>query len=122
MDDARRGRGGVLPADVSGTGTLYLCAPLARHRGVLRCLLLKSGLLFCDPADEVLAVQVSRTGLARLSELLLRTLSDAEMTDCTAVLVEDGASCGSEPPPLMGNLHVLVRGVCEESLAARPAG
>lgn len=66
--------------------------PLAHTRGTLRRLLWESGLPFGDLVDGLLAVEVAPEDLRRLSALLLDGLSEAELGDYRAVLVEKGSA------------------------------
>ncbi len=58
-----------LPPGWPEVGILYLSPPLAHIRGTLRRLLWESGLLFGDPLDDILAVEVTPEGLRHLCDL-----------------------------------------------------
>ncbi len=90
---------------------LYVAPPLAHTRGTLRRLLWKPGLPFGDPSDDVVAVEVEPEGLRSLSELLLDGLSEAELKDCRAVLVEKGSAFGLSMLPRMQDLATLTAAV-----------
>lgn len=75
-------------------GVLYVAPPLARIRGTLRRLLIGSGLPLDDPVEEVLAIEVTPEGSRHLSKLLLGGLSEAELRERRAVLVEKCSSFG----------------------------
>ena len=83
-----------LPTGWPEDGLLYLSPPLAHTRGTIRRLLWESGLLFGDPLNDVLAVEVAPEDLRRLCELLFGGLSEAELKDCRALLVEKGSTFG----------------------------
>ncbi len=103
----------ALPAGLPEKGTLYVAPPLAHTRGTLRRLLWESDLRFGDPSEGVLAVEVCPDGLGRLCELLLGGLSEAELRDSQAVLVEEGADFGIEMLPRMRDLLTFACGVKE---------
>jgi EAL domain-containing protein (putative c-di-GMP-specific phosphodiesterase class I) len=103
----------ALPAGLPEKGTLYVAPPLAHTRGTLRRLLWGSDLRFGDPSEGVLAVEVCPDGLGRLCELLLGGLSEAELRDSQAVLVEEGADFGIEMLPRMRDLLTFACGVKE---------
>lgn len=67
-----------------------------------------SGLPFGDPIQDVLAVEVSPVHLKRLSELLLDNLSETELRDCKALLVEKGSTFGLGMLSRMQDLGTLV--------------
>lgn len=97
-----------MPPGLPEAGTLYVSPPLAHTRGTFRRLLWESGLPFGDPTEDVLAVEVSPVGLKHLSELLLDNLSEMELRDCKALLVEKGSTFGLEMLPRMQDLATLV--------------
>ncbi len=105
-----------LPSGWPEAGLLYLCPPLAHTRGTIRRLLWESGLLFGDPLDDVLAVEVAPEGLRRLCELLLGGLSETELKDCKALLVEKGSSFGLGMLSRMEDLATLTAAVRHEWL------
>lgn len=98
----------TLPAEPPEQGVLYVAPPLAHTRGTIRRLLWGSGLPFGDPLEDVLAVEVSPEGLSRLSEILFEGLSEAELRDCRAILVEKGARVGLGALPRMQDLFTLL--------------
>lgn len=79
-------------------GVLYVAPPLARIRGTLRRLLFGSGLPLDDPVEEVLAIEVTPEGSRHLSKLLLGGLSEAELRERRAVLVEKCSGFGLVSP------------------------
>ena len=88
--------------------------PLAHPQGTLRGLLWESGLLFGDPLDEVLGVEVVPEDLKRLCELLLDGLSETELKDCKAVLAAKGSRFGLDMLSRMQDLATLMAVVrCE---------
>ena len=95
---------------------LYVAPPLAHTRGTFRRLLWESGLPFGDPIEDVLAVEVSPASLKRLSALLLDNLSETEIRDCKALLVEKGAAFGLGMLSRMQDLATLVATVRGEWL------
>ena len=115
-----------LPAEPPDKGVLYVAPPLAHTRGTLRRLLWISGLPFADPLDDVLAVEVCPGGLSSLGDTLLKGLTEAELRDCRAILVEKGARVDLAMLPRMQDLFTLLsraRGawlkkiLCEDRLA-----
>ncbi|QIN80556.1 EAL domain-containing protein [Rubrobacter marinus] len=80
-----------LPAEPPEEGVLYVAPPLSHTRGTLRRLLWGSGLPFGDPLEDVLAVELCPSGLSSLSDTLLDGMTEAELRDCRAILVEKGA-------------------------------
>ncbi|MCA1718516.1 MAG: EAL domain-containing protein [Actinobacteria bacterium] len=105
-----------LPAGWPEVGVLYIAPPLAHTRGTLRRLLWKSDLPFGDPHDDVLAVEVTPEGLKHLSELLLDSLSEAELGDCRSVLVEKGSAFDPSVLSRMQDLATLTAVVRDEWL------
>lgn len=101
----------ALPAGPPEKGTLYVAPPLAHSRGTLRRLLWASDLRFCDPSEGILAVEVCPAGLGRLCELLLGGMSEAELRDSRAVLVEEGSDFGIEMLSRMRDLLTFACGV-----------
>lgn len=97
-----------LPADPPDNGVLYVAPPLSHTRGTLRRLLWGSGLPFGDPLDDVLAVEVCPGGLSSLSDTLLKGLTEAELKDCRAILVEKGARVDLGMLPRMQDLYTLL--------------
>lgn len=97
-----------LPTEPPETGILYVSPPLSHTRGTLRRLLWGSGLPFCDPLDDVLAVGVCPGGLSSLSEALLRGLTEAELRDCRAILVDKGVQVDLGVLPRMQDLFTLL--------------
>ena len=97
-----------LPAEPPEKGVLYVAPPLAHTRGTLRRLLWGSDLPFGDPVEDVLAVEVCPGGLSRLSGILTEGLSEAELRDCRAVLVEKGERVGLGTLPRMQDLFTLL--------------
>ena len=97
-----------LPAEPPEKGVLYVAPPLAHTRGTLRRLLWGSNLPFGDPVEDVLAVEVSPGGLSRLSGLLTEGLSQAELRDCRAILVEKGERVDLRALPRMQDLYTLL--------------
>ncbi len=81
-----------LPAGFPEVGILYMSPPLAHTRGTLRRLLWQSELPFGDPLDDVLAVEVTPEDLRRLCELLLGSLSEAELSDCKTIRVDKSSA------------------------------
>ena len=81
--------------------------PTGPHQGTLRRLLWESGLPFSDLLDDVLAVEATPEGLRQLSKLLLGCLSEAELEDCRAVLVEKGSGFSLGVLPRMQDLATL---------------
>ena len=106
----------TLPAGLTKEGMLYIAPPLAHTRGTLRHLLLKSGMEFEDPLDDVVSVQVTPEGLRRLSELFSKCLSKSEMQDCRALLTNRGVSPGLEELSRTQSLATLVASVQGEWL------
>ena len=100
-----------LPAEPPEKGVLYVAPPLAHTRGTLRRLLWSSDLPFGDPLEDVLAVEVCPGGLSRLSGLLMDGLSEAELRDCRAILVEKGARVDHAMLPRMKDLFTLLSSV-----------
>lgn len=82
-------------------GVLYVAPPLAHIRGTLRRLLFGSGLPLDDPVEEVPAIEVTPEGSRHLSELLLGGLSEAELRERRAVLVEKCSGFGLVSPGRM---------------------
>ncbi len=97
-----------LPAEPPEKGVLYVAPPMAHTRGTLRRLLWGSDLPFGDPLEDVLAVEVCPRGLSRLGELLMEGLSEAELRDCRAILVEKGARVDLGMLPRMQDLFTLL--------------
>jgi hypothetical protein len=82
-------------------GVLYVAPPLAHIRGTLRRLLFGSGLPLDDPVEEVPAIEMTPEGLRHLSKLLLGGLSEAELRERRAVLVEKCSGFGLVSPGCM---------------------
>ena len=97
-----------LPPEPPEKGVLYVAPPLAHTRGTLRRLLWSSGLPFADPLDDVLAVEVCPGGLSNLGDTLLKGLTEAELRDCRAILVEKGARVDLGMLPRMQDLFTLL--------------
>lgn len=97
-----------LPEQPPENGVLYVAPPLAHTRGTLRRLLWGSDLPFGDPLEDVLAVEVCPRGLSRLSQTLMEGLSEAELRDCRAILVEKGACVDLGMLPRMQDLFTLL--------------
>lgn len=97
-----------IPGEPPERGVLYVAPPLAHTRGTLRRLLWSSGLPFGDPKDDVLAVEVCPDGLSSLGDVLLRGLTQAELKDCRAILVEKGARVDVGMLPHMKDLYTLL--------------
>ncbi len=97
-----------LPAEAPESGVLYVAPPLSHTRGTLRRLLWGSGLSFGDPLDDVLAVEVCPDGLSNLSDTLLNGLTEAELKDCRAILVEKGTQINLGMLPRMQDLFTLL--------------
>lgn len=97
-----------LPAEPPEKGVLYVAPPLSHTRGTLRRLLWGSGLPFGDPLDDVLAVEVCPGGLSNLSDALLKGLTEAELRDCRAILVEKGEGVDLGALPRMQDLFTLL--------------
>ncbi len=102
-----------LPAEPPEKGVLYVAPPLAHTRGALRRLLWSSGLPFGDPLDDVLAVEICPDGLSNLSDALLKGLTEAELRDCRAILVEKGARVDLGALARMQDLFTLLNCVRE---------
>ena len=98
----------VLPDPPVASGTLYIAPPLSHTRGKLRRTLLCSGLAFTDPADGVLAVEMEPGVMDSLSELLLDGLTETELKDSRALLIENGRTFGLEDLARMQNLGELI--------------
>ena len=105
---SKSGRYEILPTEPPETGVLYVAPPLSHTRGTLRRLLWGSGLPFCDPLDDVLAVEVCPGGLSNLSDALLRGLTEAELRDCRAILVQKGVQVDLGVLPRMQDLFTLL--------------
>ena len=97
-----------LPAEPPEKGVLYVAPPMAHTRGALRRLLWGSDLPFGDPLEDVLAVEVCPGGLSRLSGILMEGLTEAELRDCRAILVEKGAQVDLGMLPRMQDLYTLL--------------
>ena len=82
-------------------GVLYVAPPLAHIRGTLMRLLFGSGLPLDDPVEEVPAIEVTPEGLSHLRKLLLGGLSEAELRERRAVLVEKCSGFGLVSPGRM---------------------
>lgn len=82
-------------------GVLYVAPPLAHIRGTLRRLLFGSVLPLDDPVEEVPAIEVTPEGLSHLRKLLLGGLSEAELRERRAVLVEKCSGFGLVSPGRM---------------------
>ena len=67
----------------------------------MRRLLFGSGLPLDDPVEEVPAIEVTPEGLRHLSKLLLGGLSEAELRERRAVLVEKCSGFGLVSPGCM---------------------
>ena len=108
----------TLPTGSPEEGVLYIAPPLAHTRGTLRRLLLKSGLDFEDPLDDVVSVQVTPDSLRSLGDLFFGELSGPEMRDSRALLVERGVTPGLRELSRMRDLGSLVAEVRGEWLMA----
>lgn len=97
-----------LPEEPPKNGVLYVAPPLAHTRGTLRRLLWSSDLPFSDPVDDVLAVEVCPGGLSRLGGILMGGVSEAELRDCRAILVDRGARVDLSMLPRMQDLFTLL--------------
>ena len=106
----------ALPEVSPQEGMLYISPPLAHTRGTLRRLLLKSELPFNDPLEGILAVEVTPQGLRDLGDLFFHGLSEAEMRDSRALLVEREVAPGLAELSRMENLASLVARVRGEWL------
>ena len=93
--------------DLSEAGVLYLAPPLAHTQGTLRRILLESGLPFEEPSEDILAIEITPEGLRSLSKLLVDGLSEAELMDCKAVLIEKGSAFDLGALPRMQDLATL---------------
>ena len=80
-----------------------MAPPLAHTRGTLKRLLWQSGL----PYGDVLAVEVTPESLKRLSKFSLDGLSEAELKDCRAMIVEKGSAFNLSVIPRMQDLAAL---------------
>ncbi len=98
----------MLPDASPERGVLYISPPLAHSRGTLRRLLLKSELEFTDPLNGIVAVEVTPEDLGRLADLLSQGLSEAEMRDSRALLVERSVTPGLRELSKMQDLASLV--------------
>ena len=87
---------------------LYVAPPLSHTRGAIRRLLWSSDLPFGDPLEDVLAVEVCSEGLSRLSDILMEGLSEAELRDCRAILIEKGSRVDLGALPRMQDLFTLL--------------
>ena len=97
-----------LPEGPPKDGVLYIAPPLAHTRGTIRRLLWDSKLRFGDPLEDVLAVEVCPGGLSRLSDVMMEGLSEAELRDCRAILVEKGRLVDLSMLPRMQDLFTLL--------------
>ncbi|MBA3790846.1 MAG: EAL domain-containing protein [Rubrobacter sp.] len=80
----------TLPTTPSKDGVLHVAPPLSHTRSTLCGLLRKSGLPFDELMDGILTVEVAPDDLQVLSRLIRGKLSEKEMRDSRALLVEKG--------------------------------
>ena len=80
----------VLPSPALERGLLYVAPPLTHTRASLRSLLKREGILFEEVADGILAVGLYPGVLYRLSTEISGFLSDTELDDSRALVIEEG--------------------------------
>lgn len=97
----------TLPTTSLEEGVLYVAPPLGHTRSTIRGLLGECRLAFSELADGILAVEVSRGDLRGLSRILRMKLSEKELRDSRALLLERGTEPTLRELSRMQNLGTL---------------
>ncbi len=106
----------TLPAPVSEGGLLYVAPPLAHTQASLRRALMRGGISFEEVSDGILAVELDPETLPRLSVEVGGSLSETELDDSRALVVEEGVDPSIRELARMQSLGMVLAAVRGEWL------